>query len=72
MPDHPVHRPTLAARRGRPRISPESSAPTVRVEVRLPRDVAADIYAAADRDNVTVSRAVADVWRRAMGRGAVM
>lgn len=44
----------------------------MRVEVRLPRDVAADIYAAADRDNVTVSRAVADVWRRGMGLGDAM
>lgn len=72
MPDHPVHRPTLAAHRGRPRISPESSASTVRVEVRLPRDVAADIYAVADRENVTVSRAVANAWRQGMARGDVM
>lgn len=72
MPDHLVHRATLAAHRGRPRIAPESSAPTVRVVVRLPRDVAADIYAVADRENVTVSRAVADAWREGMARGDVM
>ena len=72
MPDHPVHRPLLAARRGRPRVLPESPAPIVRVEVHLPRDVAADIYAAADRENVTVSRAVANAWRRGMSGGDVM
>nr|WP_257909112.1 hypothetical protein [Janibacter limosus] len=44
----------------------------MRVEVRLPRDVAADIYAVADRENVTVSRAVADARRQGMARGDVM
>lgn len=65
MPDHSISRPPFAAHRGRPRATPEPSAPVIRVELRLPREVAADIYAVADRDDVTISNAVARAWRKA-------
>ncbi|WP_354588562.1 hypothetical protein [Janibacter sp. UYMM211] len=55
-------------------MTPEPSAPVIRVELRLPREVAADIYAVADRDDVTISHAVARAWRTAASpeRGAEM
>lgn len=53
----------LAARRGRPRRAPAAPESVIRVEVRLPRDVAEDIYAVAYRDRITISHAVTRVWR---------
>ncbi|MET4079542.1 hypothetical protein ABIB53_002732 [Janibacter sp. UYMM211] len=74
MPDRSADRPPFTAHRGRPRVTPEPSAPVIRVELRLPREVAADIYAVADRDDVTISHAVARAWRTAASpeRGAEM
>ena len=73
MPDRSDHhQPIVAAHRGRPRVTPDSSAEVVRVEVRLPREIAADIYAIADQQKVTISHAVAQAWRAAGAGGGVV
>lgn len=68
--DH--HQPILAAHRGRPRLVSDSSAEVVRVEVRLPREIAADIYAIADQQKVTISHAVAQAWLASGGGGGAV